>query len=106
MLPAVPSGENFITINSKVVKKTGKAKTEYQEPLLITVHLVMITIKAKNNERAMVKIMAGTTVTTITKYETQLNLPIKYAIKEIIKAAFPVDLNERTRTGIGASHRR
>ena len=77
MLPAVPSGENFITRNSKVVKKTGKAKTEYQEPILITVHLVMITIKAKNKERARVKIIAGTTVATITKYENQLSFPFK-----------------------------
>ena len=77
MLPAVPSAENFISRNSKVVKKTGNAKTEYHEFDLITTLRVMIIINAKIKGRANVKIIAGTTVATVTKYENQLNLPIK-----------------------------
>jgi delta-aminolevulinic acid dehydratase/porphobilinogen synthase len=106
MLPAVPSGENFTSSNSKVVKKTGKAKTAYQERALITVLLVSIIIKAKMRGRTSVKIMAGTTDATVTKYQNQLSLPIKYAIKEIIKVIFPVPENEKIRTGMGASQSR
>ena len=77
MLPAVPSAENFIKRNSKVVKKTGKAKTEYHDLLLITVLLVISIIKAKINGSATVKIMAGTKVATLARKENQLSLPIK-----------------------------
>ena len=77
MLPAVPSGENVMSRNSKVVKKTGKAKIAYQESVLITVLLVIIIIKAKAKGSARVKIIAGISVATVTKYENQLSLPIK-----------------------------
>ena len=64
MLAAVPSGENFISRNSKMVKKTGKAKMLYQELVLIIVLLVRTIIKAKIKGSASVKIMAGITVAT------------------------------------------
>lgn len=67
MLAAVPSGENFIRINSKLVKKTGKAKMPYHELVLRTVLLVRTIIKAKTKESESVKIMAGITVATVTK---------------------------------------
>jgi len=106
MLAAVPSGENLIIRNSKAVKKSGRAKMLYQELVLRTVLRVKTIIKAKTKGSASVKIIAGITVATVTKYVNQLSLPIKYAIKEIIKVIFPVVCSEIINRGIGASHNR
>lgn len=38
------------------------------------------------------------------KYANQLNLPIKYAAKEIKKACLPLVNNEIYSTGTGATH--
>jgi hypothetical protein len=67
MLPAVPSDENVINKNSKAVKKTGNAKTEYQELILITILLLSIIINAKNKGSKIVKMTAGTMVATVTR---------------------------------------
>jgi hypothetical protein len=67
MLAAVPSGENFIINHSNAVKNTGNAKTAYHELVLATIFLVIVIINAKINDRAVVKIIAGTNVTTVTK---------------------------------------
>ena len=67
MLAAVPSGENFISKNSKVVKKTGNAKMLYHELVLIMVLLVRTIMEAKNKGGRSVKIMAGINVATAIK---------------------------------------
>ena len=61
-------------------------------------------INAKVNGKTSVKIIAGTSVATFTKYENQLNLPMRYAKKEITKVCFADALNEIIKTGTGASH--
>jgi hypothetical protein len=68
--------------------------------------LVKVIIMPKKKAKAIVKIIAGIRVATLTKYVNQLSLPIKYAMKEITKPIFPVTLNEIIRTGTGASHSR
>jgi len=67
MLAAVPSGENLINRNSKTVKKTGKTKVQYQELILIITFLLTVIITAKNKERTIIKIIAGTSFTTVAK---------------------------------------
>ena len=67
MLAAVPSGENLINKNSKAVKKAGKTKMPYQELILIITFLLTVIITAKNKERAIMKIIAGTNFTTVAK---------------------------------------
>lgn len=67
MLPAVPSGENVINKNSKVVKKTGNAKTEYHVLIVRIVLLVISIIKAKVSGSVMVKMIAGIMVATVTR---------------------------------------
>jgi hypothetical protein len=67
MLPAVPSDENVINKNSKAVKKTGNAKTEYHVLIVRTVLLVISIIKAKISGSVMVKMIAGIMVATVTR---------------------------------------
>jgi hypothetical protein len=63
-------------------------------------------IPAKINDGAKVKNIAGNIVVTFTKYQNQLNLPIRYAINEAQKATFFEFTTARQIIGIGASHTR
>jgi hypothetical protein len=77
MLPAVPSAENLDNKNSKVVNKIGKAKIAYHGLPLRMILRAAQTMSAKITESKTVKTIAGTMVATVTRYENQLNLPIK-----------------------------
>ena len=77
MLAALPSGERFINKNSKKVKKTGNANKPNQTFVFKKTVLEIRTITEKIKDNAIVKIIAGIKVATVTKYENQLSLPIK-----------------------------
>jgi hypothetical protein len=63
-------------------------------------------IKAKINGSSSVKIMAGIKVATLSRYENQLNRPMRYAVKDAINAIFAEDRNDINNTGIGANQTR
>ena len=67
MLAAVPSFEKLINNHSNAVKNTGNAKTAYHELVLTIILLVRSIITAKTSGSAMVKMIAGTIVATVTK---------------------------------------
>jgi hypothetical protein len=106
MLAAVPSGANFISKYSNVEKNKGKARREYHAFNFNAVDLLRIMIPAKINAGANVKIIAGKIVATLTKYQNQLSLPIKYVINEARKATLPEFTIARQIIGIGAIHTR
>ncbi|GAA3944186.1 hypothetical protein GCM10022209_44790 [Chitinophaga oryziterrae] len=91
---------------SNAEKNIGKAKTEYQAFNFNAVDLVRIMIPAKINDGANVKNIAGSIVVTFTKYQNQLNLPIRYAINEARKVTFFEFAIARQIIGTGASHTR
>jgi hypothetical protein len=106
ILVAVPSGANFINKYSNAEENTGKAKSEYQAFNFNAVDLLRRMIPAKINAGPNVKNIAGTIVATLTRYQNQLNLPIRYAINEARKVTFFEFTSATQIIGTGASHTR
>ena len=67
MLAADPSFENSSNKNSKTVKKAGYARTAFHKLFFRTTYLLMSTIKENTRHNAMIEIIAGTSVATVTR---------------------------------------
>lgn len=106
ILVAVPCGEVCIATYSYAAKNKGKIKSEYHLFKHKVADLLSNMIPAKISAGNMVNITAGISGATLARYPNQLNLPIRYAVKDMVNVTRFEWLTDKYNRGMGAIHTR